>query len=118
MFLRGYGTIKVFKFMSKNRRIDYFATSMLNISREQILLFMKTRWTVEVYHRELKQNNGISRCQAHTCRAQRNHIFLSISAWLTLFIRKHIFNISSYQDKWNIIKISIAQALLLRMKFG
>nr|WP_281181168.1 transposase [Candidatus Arsenophonus triatominarum] len=36
---------------------------------------MDARWSVEVYHREVKQNCGIERCQARTSRAQRNHIF-------------------------------------------
>jgi putative transposase len=118
VFLRGYGTIRVFKFVSTNRRIDYFATSMLNISREQMSHFMETRWTVEVYHRELKQNNGISRCQAHTCRAQRNHIFLAISAWLFLFLRKRSLYVSFYQLKWEIVRDAVAHALAIRLQIS
>ena len=116
-YLRGYGLIHVFKFVAKNGRIDYFATNILNISREQILNLMKTRWNVETYHRELKQNSAISRCQALSCRAQRNHIFLSIYAWLSLFLRSRSLNISSYQIKWEIVRDSISRALALRLKF-
>ena len=118
VFLRGYGTIRVFKFVSKNRRIDYFAASILKTTQQQILHFMRTRWTVETYHRELKQNNGISRCQAHTCRAQRNHIFLAISAWLALFLRKRSLHVSSYQVKWEIIRDAVAHALNQRLQIS
>ncbi|MCZ6919807.1 MAG: transposase [Rickettsia endosymbiont of Ixodes persulcatus] len=36
------------------------------------------RWSIEFYHRELKQTCGIERCQARTGRAQRNHICLAV----------------------------------------
>nr|WP_222703435.1 transposase [Candidatus Arsenophonus triatominarum] len=39
---------------------------------------MDARWSVEVYHREVKQNCGIERCQARTSRAQRKIIFFSL----------------------------------------
>ncbi|WVX67657.1 IS701 family transposase domain protein [Candidatus Bealeia paramacronuclearis] len=49
---------------------------------------MKSRWKIEVYHRELKQTCGLERCQSRTGRAQRNHIFLAISAWIQRFKRR------------------------------
>ena len=68
--LGGYGWIMVYKFEAKNGCIDYIATNMQNPSKDKIESIFKARWSIEVYHRELKQTSGIERCQARTGRAQ------------------------------------------------
>ena len=60
--LRGYGWITVFKFVAKNGRIDYVATNQQDPTCDQITRIVKKRWSIEVYHRELKQTCGIERC--------------------------------------------------------
>jgi hypothetical protein len=72
--LRGYGWIFVFKFVAKNGRIDYMATNMENPTREQVNDIMEARWSVEVYHREVKQTCGIERCQAHEPSAKKSYL--------------------------------------------
>nr|WP_063656533.1 hypothetical protein [Candidatus Arsenophonus triatominarum] len=57
-------------------------------------------------HREVKQNCGIERCQAGTNRAQRNHIFLAISAWFEQHKRRISKKITLYQQNWDVIKMS------------
>ena len=64
--------------MAKNGRIDYVATNMENPTRIDVQKITDARWSIEIYHRELKQTCGIERCQARTGRAQRSHICLSI----------------------------------------
>ncbi|WP_334470334.1 transposase [Arsenophonus sp. PmNCSU2021_1] len=56
-------------------------TNKENPTRQYLKSIMDARWSVEVYHREVKQNCGIERCQARTSRAQRNHIFLAITSF-------------------------------------
>lgn len=107
--LRGYGWITVFKFEAKNGRIDYVSTNMENPTREKVKRITDARWLVEVYHREIKQTCGIERCQARTGRAQRNHIFLAISAWVQQHKRRLTERITLYQQNWNIIKNAIQQ---------
>ena len=104
--LRGYGWCMLFRFEAKNGRIDYVATNIEGANREQVYQVIKQRWSVEVYHRELKQTCGIERCQAHTGRAQRNHIALSIKAWVQTHIQCTKELISHYQYKWEFIKDS------------
>lgn len=106
--LRGYGWVTVFKFVAKNGRIDYVTTNRDNPTREGVENIVKARWSVEVYHRELKQTCGIERCQARTSRAQRNHICLSILAWLDKHRRRISEKISFYQQDWNVIKQAIS----------
>ena len=109
--LRGYGWVTVFKFVAKNGRIDYVTTNRENSTREHVERVIKARWSVEVYHRELKQTCGIERCQARTGRAQRNHIFMAIAAWFEKYRRRLQHNLSFYQQDWLIIKYSIAKHL-------
>lgn len=107
--LRGYGWVTVFKFVAKNGRIDYVTTNMDNPTREQVEAIMKARWSIEVYHREIKQTCGIERCQARTGRAQRNHIFLAISAWVDQHKRRISQKITLYQQNWEVIKRAISE---------
>lgn len=106
--LRGYGWVTVFKFVAKNGRIDYVTTNKTDPSRDAVELIMQQRWSIEVYHRELKQTCGLERCQARTGRAQRNHIFLALSTW----IQRHKIRLSQsmtfYQQQWDVIKTAIS----------
>ncbi len=113
--LRGYGWVTVFKFVAKNGRIDYVSTNMENPTRNAVQKIIEARWSIEIYHRELKQTCGIERCQARTGRAQRNHICLSVLAWLDKHRRRITENISLYQQDWNVIKVSISNAIKLIM---
>lgn len=116
--LRGYGWITVFKFVAKNGRIDYVSTNMTNPTRDGVEKIIKARWSIEVYHRELKQTCGIERCQARTGRAQRNHICLSILAWLDKHRRRISENLSLYQQDWEMIKDGISNGIKVIMAAG
>jgi len=109
--LRGSGWIRVFKFVAKNSRIDYLATKMENPTRSQIERIMHQRWSVEVDDRELKQTGGIQRCQSGSSRSPRNHICLSILAWLEKHRRRLQEKISFYTPDWNAIKGAISSEI-------
>lgn len=109
--LRGYGWITVFRFVAKNGRTDYIGTNMEDPSRDRIEKITKARWKIEVYHRELKQTCGLERCQSRTGRAQRNHIFLAISAWIQKYKRRAVEGISFYQQKWDVVKNDISREI-------
>ena len=109
--LRGYGWVTVFRFVAKNGRTDYIATNMENSTRDIIKDYMKARWSIEIYHRELKQTCGIERCQARTSRAQRNHMFMSIASWLDRHKRRLFEKITLYQQQWEVIKTAISSKM-------
>jgi len=106
--LRGYGWITVYRLVAKNGRTDYIGTNIGSPTKNQILNYVKTRLNIEVYHRELKQTCGLERCQARTSRAQRNHILLSVLAWMEHFKRRGLEGISYYKIKWDSIKPAIS----------
>ena len=107
--LRGYGWIKVFKFVAKNGHIDYVATSNIEISKNQVKEISKSRWSIEVFHRELKQTCGIESCQARTGRAQRNHICLALMSWIEAHKIRTSNKISLYKQKWLFVKKAISE---------
>ena len=109
--LRGYGWVTVFKFVAKNGRVDYVTTNMENPTRDQIIRITKARWSIEIYHRELKQTCGIERCQARTGRAQRNHICLAIQAWLDKHKRRMSEKVTFYKQDWEMIRDGISNGI-------
>ncbi len=109
--LRGYGWVTVFKFEAKNGRIDYVTTNKGNPTRDDVEKIIKARWSIEVYHRELKQTCGIERCQARTGRSQRNHICMAILAWIDKHRKRITEKITLYQQKWEIITHGICQKI-------
>jgi hypothetical protein len=109
--LRGFGWVMVYRFVAKNGRTDYLATNRAECSRARIEGYFKARWSIEVFHRELKQTCGIEHCQARTSRAQRNHIFLAIAAWLDRYKRRFRAAVSFYEQQWDIIRKPISLAM-------
>ena len=115
--LRGYGWVTVFKFVAKNGRIDYVTTNKVNPTLDEIEKIFDARWSIEVYHRELKQTCGIERCQARAGRSQRNHICMAIIAWLDKHRRRVVEKLTFYQQDWNFIKESISNGIKEIMAF-
>ena len=118
--LKGYGWVKLFRFVTKHGRTDYIGRSKLDLSSTQVQTYFERRWSVEVLHRELKQTCGFARCLANTGRAQRNHIGLSILTWIQRHKRRQQDKLNNiqlrmYQQKWDVIKPSIQLALAARL---
>lgn len=113
--LRGYGWIQVYKFAAQNGRIDYIGTNMEDPAREKVEGLVSDRWSIEVFHRELKQTCGTTHCQSLTGRAQRNHIGLSMLTWMRSSNLRSRKQISLYQQKWDIVKDAIA--VIFRQQF-
>ena len=109
--LKGYGWIKLFRFVGKNDRTDYIGTSRLDLTKEQVKSYFERRWSIEVLHRELKQTCGFGRCQSNIGRAGRNHIGLSFLALVQKHRRRRLNNMTSYQQDWEVIKPAIKLAL-------
>lgn len=109
--LRGYGWIIVFRFVAKNGRTDYYGTNIEAPVKDKIVSLIRSRWKIEVFHRELKQTCGLEESQARTSRSQRNHIVLSVLSWIKKAEVRRIQNITLYQQKWNTIKEAIAAQL-------
>ena len=62
----------------------YLVTNNLNLSSDDFEAFYKKRWSVEEYHKGIKQNTGAEKSPTHTERTQQNHLFASILAYVKL----------------------------------
>jgi len=113
--LRGYGWVTVFKFVAKNGRIDYVTTNMEDPNRDAITAIVHARWSIEVYHRELKETCGIERCQARIGQSKRHHICLAILVWLDKYRRRLSEKLSFYEQDWQVLKQGITQQMRLIM---
>ena len=105
--LKGYGLIKVFKIVSPHGDIEYWATSDLSMNDLYRLKYAELSWSIEVYHRGIKQFVGVERCFARKAIAQRNHIGLALRAFLRL--ERYCFSngISWFEAKTSIIRDAV-----------
>jgi hypothetical protein len=62
----------------------YLVSSDLTLSFDQITTLYQRRWTVEVYHKSLKQNASLEKAPVRTPTTQRNHLFASLCAYIKL----------------------------------
>jgi hypothetical protein len=82
--LKGYGFILVFRIDTPDGDTEYWATSDLWMTMDERTTTARQIWTIETYHRDIKQACGIERCAARSERAQRNHIGWALRTYLRL----------------------------------
>ena len=105
--LKGYGFVKVFKIVTPDGDIDYWATNDLKLGELQRLQFAELAWAIEEYYRGLKQCCGAERAKVRSSRVQRNHVGLAIRAFLRLELHWFATGISWYEAKLAIIRNAI-----------
>ena len=77
--------LKLFRVLVSTHRTDYLVTNEAE-PRDTAAAEQESsvRWTIEQFHRELKQLTGVQACQCRLARSQRNHIALAVRAWTRL----------------------------------
>lgn len=77
--------LKLFRVLVSTHRTDYLLTNEAEpLDTAAAELESSVRWTIEQFHRELKQLTGVQACQCRLARSQRNHIALAVRAWTHL----------------------------------
>ena len=84
VWLSGYGLVKVFKIVAPDGDVAYWATNDLTLTELTRQQYAEFSWTIENYHRGIKQCTEVERCQARSATAQLNHIGLALRAFLRL----------------------------------
>jgi len=77
-------TKEVFINEDLSQGILYLVTSDLTLSSDQIQKLYQRRWSIEEYHKSLKQNASLEHSPTRTPTTQRNHLFSSLCAYLKL----------------------------------
>ena len=98
--LKGFGNVTVVCSRSESTRrrsMKYLATSDLEMTARQIVYWYAKRWSVETWHREIKQNYGFGDCHAQMFSAQESHVNFVLTAYvLQKQSRKNQFRIEEY----------------------
>jgi len=105
--LRGYGLVKVFRTVDPHGDAEHWATSLLTMTEGQRKAAALNAWTIETYHRGLKQFTGIQSGQFRLEISQRNHIGLAIRAFVRLEYRRVYGGISWFETKAEVIRQAI-----------
>ncbi len=105
--LKGYGWILGFKIAAPDGSIDYWATNDLEMTELRRIKIGDYASRIETYHRGLKQQCGVERCQVRSGRGQRNPIGLAIRAFLRLEVNAYRTGISWFAAKVGIVREAI-----------
>lgn len=113
VWLKEYGFVLVTKTVTLKGDVAYLATNDLSLENDQktIRNHYLHRWTVETFHRGIKQYCGIEKCYSRCQRAQRNHILSSFLAFIKLETNRIINNVSWHEAKLSIVRPDISNYL-------
>lgn len=112
VWMKAYGFVRVSKKVAPNGDVAYLATNDSSLADpETIQDHYAFRWTIETFHRGIKQCCGIEKCYAVKERSQRNHILCAFLAFLKLEWTRMKTTISWYQQKLNIARPTVAAYL-------
>jgi putative transposase len=105
--LPGYGSLRVFRVVATDGDTDHWASSDVQMGALTRLQYGEFSWRIEEYHRGIKQFCGVERCQARRAKAQRNHIGLSIRAFLRMECHCFALGLSWFQAKMDVIRDAV-----------
>jgi putative transposase len=109
--LKGYGFIKVFRIVTRDSDTQYWATNDVEMEPMVRLQYAELSWGVEEYHRGLKQHCLVEKAQVRKGRAQRNHIGMSIRAFVRLEWHRFQTGVSWFEAKTGIIRHAVMSYL-------
>src|SRR5215218_6433336 len=109
--LKGYGFILVFRIDTPDGDTEYWATSDDLMTMGERTSTARQIWTIETYHRDIKQFCGVEGCAVRSERAQRNHIGWALRAYLRLIWHEMETGHSRFATKLAIIRPAVQQFL-------
>jgi len=109
---------QVFTNKDDSTGILYLITNDLELKAPKIETIYQKRWSVEVFHKNIKSNTALAKSPTSTIRTQSNHIFMSIyaSAKLEILAIKHKISTFALRSKLYISALKTAFEELGRLK--
>ena len=77
-------TKQVFTNKDQSQGVRFLVSNDFSLSDDDFTNLYKKRWSVEEYHKSLKQNAAIAKSPTRIVKTQCNHIFASIMAYVKL----------------------------------
>ena len=90
---------QVFKNKNQSTGVRFLVSNDLNLSNDDFTTIYKKRWSVEEYHKSLKQNAAIAKSPTKVIKTQSNHLFASILAYVKLEKLKFINQLNHFAIK-------------------
>jgi transposase len=108
VWLTGFGFVNIAQIVFKNGDIRYVATNDLSLtSYDDLGAQSKKRWTIETFHRGIKQTTGIEKCYSIKKRSQLTHIFACFVAFVQLEFERLKTGVSWYEQKAQQVRLGI-----------
>ena len=101
---------QVFKNQDNTTGVGFLVSNQLDLSADQFITLYKKRWSVEQYHKSLKQNASIAQWPARKVKTQSNHWFASIFAYVKLEQRRFAHALNHFALKTKIYQAALKAA--------
>ncbi len=108
--LKGFGLVRVFQKADAKGEIENWATSDCGMTREAFEKWAKACWSIENYHRGLKQCCAVEKAQVRSATGQKNHLLLALRAFLRLEAHRLRTGLSWYEAKLALVRSAIQSA--------
>lgn len=79
--------------------VRFLVSNDLSLSHDDFVSLYKKRWSVEEYHKSLKQNVSIAKSPTRTLIAQTNHVYCAIWAYIKLEKLKIVTHLNHFELK-------------------
>ena len=106
---------QVFKNKDGGTGVLYLVSSRAGLTCADICGIYQKRWSVECFHKSLKQNASLEKSPARSVRAQKNHLFASMCAYIRLEMMRSSNKLNHYAIK-SIMYMNALKASFLKMK--
>ncbi|OHA41236.1 MAG: hypothetical protein A3H68_00650 [Candidatus Taylorbacteria bacterium RIFCSPLOWO2_02_FULL_46_40] len=109
VWLKGFGFVIVAQIVFKNGDIRYVRANDLTLTEyETFSRHSKKRWTIEEFHRGIKQTTGIEKCHSTKKRSQLTHIFACFVVFVKLEFERLKTGMSWHAQKAQQIRLGIS----------
>ena len=113
---------QVFKNKDGSMGEMYLVTNNLESFPDSIQDLYKKRWSIEEYHKSIKQNAGAEKSPTRTERTQKNHLFASILAYVKLETYKFASKLNHFAIKSKVyiaaIKAAFKELDLIKLSYS
>lgn len=97
--------------------IQYLVSSDTTLTVDQMTTLYRKRWSVEPYHKSLKQNTSLEKSPTQTVTTQSNHLFASLYAYIKLEWLRKATNLNHFALKTKLYVAALHSAFDLLRQF-
>jgi len=98
----------------------FLVTNDVHLTNDEFTTIYKKRWSVEEYHKSLKQNVSIGKSPTRKVKTQTNHLYASIIGYIKLEKLKFINKMNHFAMKTKIynqaLKAAFKELAVLKQK--